>query len=304
MASRSREPQLLGRPSRALSRHVAVIRTGLGPGRDRAAAPAAGRSRRRGRSGRSTRPARSPRAASRASSAGRLAGPVKASSAPGSATITSPRLAKLASTPAVVGCVITEMNAAGVWCRTSTAQTVFGSCMSERIPSCMRAPPEAVTQTSGTPLSAARSHARANFSPTALPIEPPMKAKSMTASSQGRRSIAGRAGDERVAEPRGHLGLGDPLGVRAEIEEAERIGGAQVLVLLVEGTPVGELVDPARARAPGSGARTAGRRAEALARARRPGSGSGSSGRCSGAASRQAPARARGARSRRRSGSP
>ncbi len=61
--------------------------------------------------------------------------------------------------------------------------------MSERIPSCMRAPPEAVTATSGARRSAARSHARANFSPTTLPIEPPMKAKSMTASSQGRRSI-------------------------------------------------------------------------------------------------------------------
>jgi hypothetical protein len=53
----------------------------------------------------------------------------------------------------------------------------------------MRAPPDAVTQMSGTRLSAARSHARANFSPTALPIEPPMNAKSMTASSQGLRSI-------------------------------------------------------------------------------------------------------------------
>ena len=37
--------------------------------------------------------------------------------------------------------------------RSSTAQTVFGSCISERIPSCMRAPPEAVTETSGTPRS-------------------------------------------------------------------------------------------------------------------------------------------------------
>ena len=47
----------------------------------------------------------------------------------------------------------------------------------------MRAPPDAETETSGTPASAARSHARANFSPTTLPIEPPMNAKSMTASS-------------------------------------------------------------------------------------------------------------------------
>ena len=47
----------------------------------------------------------------------------------------------------------------------------------------MRAPPELVTATIGIPASAAESQARENFSPTTLPIEPPMKAKSMTASS-------------------------------------------------------------------------------------------------------------------------
>ena len=40
---------------------------------------------------------------------------------------------------------------------------------------------EAETETSGTPASVARSHERANFSPTTLPIDPPMNAKSMTA---------------------------------------------------------------------------------------------------------------------------
>ena len=54
----------------------------------------------------------------------------------------------------------------------------------------MRAPPELVTVTSGTARSDAESHARENFSPTTLPIDPPMKAKSMTASSQPRPSIA------------------------------------------------------------------------------------------------------------------
>ena len=49
----------------------------------------------------------------------------------------------------------------------------------------MRAPPELVTETSGMPRSAAESHARENFSPTALPIEPPMNEKSITASSNG-----------------------------------------------------------------------------------------------------------------------
>ena len=117
-------------------------------------------------------------------------GPVNARSAPGSATITSPSEAKLARTPAVVGCAITLIMAPPESFRSSTAQTVFGSCMSDRIPSCIRAPPDEVTLTSVTPCSAALSHARANFSPTTLPIEPPMNAKSMTASSQRTRSIA------------------------------------------------------------------------------------------------------------------
>ena len=54
----------------------------------------------------------------------------------------------------------------------------------------MRAPPELVIAMSGTPRSAAESQARESFSPTTLPIEPPMNAKSMTASSQPRPSIA------------------------------------------------------------------------------------------------------------------
>ena len=42
--------------------------------------------------------------------------------------------------------------------------------------------PVVVTETSGAPLSAAPSQARANFSPTTRPIEPPMKPNSITAS--------------------------------------------------------------------------------------------------------------------------
>ena len=99
-------------------------------------------------------------------------------------------MAKLASTPPVVGCVITEIMAWPESRRSSIAAIVFGSCMSARMPSCMRAPPELVTLTSGIPVSAAASQARENFSPTTLPIEPPMNAKSMTASSHWRPSIA------------------------------------------------------------------------------------------------------------------
>ena len=76
------------------------------------------------------------------------------------------------------------MNAPPVSWSSSIAHTVFGSCINERIPSCMRAPPEADTDTSGTPSSPAASHARTNFSPTTLPIEPPMNEKSITARTQ------------------------------------------------------------------------------------------------------------------------
>ena len=43
-----------------------------------------------------------------------------------------------------------EMSAQPASCGSSTAQTVFGSCISDRMPSCMRAPPDADTETSGT----------------------------------------------------------------------------------------------------------------------------------------------------------
>ena len=82
----------------------------------------------------------------------------------------------------------------------STAATVFGICMSARMPSCMRAPPDAATETSGTPRVIAPSHARENFSPTTLPIEPPMKAKSITASSHACASI--EAWPITIASPR------------------------------------------------------------------------------------------------------
>ena len=66
-----------------------------------------------------------------------------------------------------------------------TAATVFASCMSAIVPSCMRAPPEAATMTSGARSASARSAARVSFSPTTLPMEPPMNSKSITARTTG-----------------------------------------------------------------------------------------------------------------------
>ena len=48
------------------------------------------------------------------------------------------------------------------------------------MPSCIRAPPDALTTISGTRDARAYSAARVTFSPTTAPIEPPMNPKSMT----------------------------------------------------------------------------------------------------------------------------
>ena len=93
-----------------------------------------------------------------------------------------------------------------------------------------------------TPSSAVRSQARANCSPTTLPIEPPMNAKSIAASGRG-GPRSGPAGENRVAEPGPELCLGQTLHVRPEIEELQRVGRPQVAVLLVERAGVGELRD-------------------------------------------------------------
>ena len=54
---------------------------------------------------------------------------------------------------------------------------VRGICMSEKMPSCMRAPPEAEKTSAGHLSSWARSKTRVHFSPTTEPMEPPMNSK-------------------------------------------------------------------------------------------------------------------------------
>lgn len=117
-------------------------------------------------------------------------GPVKLSSAPGSAMQMSASVAKLAITPPVHGSTSTATNGAVASLIRSTAQVVLAICMRLRMPSCMRAPPELHTATSGRSSAAASSALRHSFSPTTLPMLPPMKPKSMTASTQAVPSIA------------------------------------------------------------------------------------------------------------------
>ncbi len=116
-------------------------------------------------------------------------GPEKYRRAPGSAMQMSASVAKLASTPPVQGSASTATNGTPASFRRSTAQVVLAICMSERMPSCMRAPPEAQTDTRGRPMVAAASAARHSFSPTTLPMLPPMKLKSSTVSTVGTPSI-------------------------------------------------------------------------------------------------------------------
>ena len=67
------------------------------------------------------------------------------------------------------------------------------------MPSCMRAPPEVHTATSGRSSPLASSALRQSFSPTTLPMLPPMNPKSMTASTHGVPSMLADPGDDGLA---------------------------------------------------------------------------------------------------------
>jgi hypothetical protein len=65
----------------------------------------------------------------------------------------------------------------------ASAALTLAICMSENVPSIMRAPPEQDTTTTGRLCSRPRSMARVIFSPTTTPMLPPMKLYSMAATS-------------------------------------------------------------------------------------------------------------------------
>ena len=62
----------------------------------------------------------------------------------------------------------------------------------------MRAPPEQETMISGSFFASERSMARATFSPTTAPIEPPMKPNSMEQQITGRPFRLAFGGEDRV----------------------------------------------------------------------------------------------------------
>ena len=175
-------------------------------------------------------------------------GPVNAISAPGSAIVTSPSDANDASTPAVVGCAITVSIGKRASCSSSTAQTVFGSCISERIPSCMRAPPELVTETSGTPRSTARV-ARARELLADGAAHRAAHEREVHHGELERMPVdRGLPDDHRFAQPGVELRFGETLRVRPQVEELERVVGADVGRLLDERALVGVPRDPPAGR--------------------------------------------------------
>ena len=162
----------------------------------------------------------------------------------GSAMFTSPSAANEANTPPVVGSVIRLMYGTPASASRPSAATVFASCISESVPSCIRAPPEADTTMSGSRSSSACSAARVTFSPTTVPIEPPMNAKSMTHSATFVPPIVPvphtAASRMPVADARGL----EPLGVRLLVDEAEHVDRLEPGVLLAEAVAVEQQREP------------------------------------------------------------
>ena len=104
--------------------------------------------------------------------------------------MTSASAAKLAVTPPMVGSVSSEKYGSRLAFSWASAAAVFAICIKEKIPSCIRAPPEAVTIKSGTRRLVAASIAFVIISPVAVPMLPPMKAKSRQANTSGSPPMA------------------------------------------------------------------------------------------------------------------
>src|SRR5580693_4544416 len=113
-------------------------------------------------------------------------GPANPISAPGSAILMSPSIAKLAVTPPVVGSVSSEIYGTFASSSRANAAETFASCIRLIVPSIMRAPPEQEITIRGWRVSMANSTPRVTFSPTTAPIEPPMKLNSIAQTTTGR----------------------------------------------------------------------------------------------------------------------
>ena len=93
----------------------------------------------------------------------------------------SPKVPKLAVIPPKVGSVSKLIYKIPASSSLPAAHEVFAICIKERALSCILAPPEDVTASIGILSSRAFSIILVTFSPTTLPIEPPINSKSITA---------------------------------------------------------------------------------------------------------------------------
>ncbi len=163
--------------------------------------------------------------------------PANPISALGSAMLTSPTEANEAKTPPVVGSDRTDRNGTPPARRRSSAPSVLASCIKASVPSCIRAPPEALTTMSGSRDSSAASAARVTFSPTTAPIEPPMNPKSITQIGDGSTVDGGGPPDRGVAHPGRGLGRLEAVRVRLLVDEAETVDGCEARVALDPACP-------------------------------------------------------------------
>ena len=110
-------------------------------------------------------------------------GPAKPMVAPASTTARSVSEPYEANMPPVVGERWTAIESRpAAECRPAAA-AVRANCTSANMPSCIRAPPDRVTTTTGSRSAIARSNARTTFSPWTRPIDPPITSKSPSMST-------------------------------------------------------------------------------------------------------------------------
>ena len=112
------------------------------------------------------------------------------------------------------------------------------------MPSCIRAPPDAETETSGTPDSVGALAGPHELLPDDASHRAAHEVEVHDRELARLALDLTRAADDRVAEPRLDLGLDEPLRVRAQVEEVQRIRRAQLGVALDERSRIDELLDP------------------------------------------------------------
>ena len=158
--------------------------------------------------------------------------------------MTSAKVAKLASTPPVVGFVSMEMNGKEWSASMSSATTVLAICIKERIPSCMRAPPEAVTDHqghrlidgSGNEQREALADHRAHRTAKEPEVHDPQRHAPPGQSTE--------AGEHRLRQPGLVLRFGEPVHIGATVVEVEGIRRLKVTRHLLPGAGIGQLRDP------------------------------------------------------------